>query len=199
MNLEANNYFKNETMGSDNKAIVPTGLRPFSKEASDVLLSVLSSTLRVFARHPFALHLYIHLTEAGVPGMKDGAMTGEQAADILRSLNYTGSGHLEHMPVRCLFVCWLLLLVVMCASCVVVVVVIFFFLLFTLTLSLSVFLTGSLVLESGKILRRSSVQCIGQSCRSILQCSLACSVWTVSQSVFWSLLRMCCWHVSCCH
>ena len=140
MNLEANNYFKNETMGSDNKAIVPKGLRPFSKEASDVLLSVLSSTLRVFARHPFALHLYIHLTEAGVPGMKDGAMTGEQAADILRSLNYTGSGHLEHMPVRCLFVCWLLLVVVMCASCVVVVVVVVVVIfLLTLSLSLSLF------------------------------------------------------------
>jgi len=98
MNLEANDYFKQETMGSDDKAIIPNGLRPFSKQASDVLVSVLSSTEPTFARHPLALHLYIHLTEAGVPGMKDGAMTGEQAADTLRSLNYTGSGHLEHMP-----------------------------------------------------------------------------------------------------
>jgi tetratricopeptide (TPR) repeat protein len=99
MNLEANNYFLHETMGPDaSTSVVPSGLRPYSKKANQVLTTMLSSPNRKFSRHPFALHLYIHLTEAGIPGLKDGAMVGEHAADILQRLNYTGSGHLEHMP-----------------------------------------------------------------------------------------------------
>ena len=47
--------------------------------------------------HPLALHLYIHLTEAGEPGT-DGAGIGEAAADLLATLNISMSGHLEHMP-----------------------------------------------------------------------------------------------------
>merc|ERR1712188_171440 len=47
--------------------------------------------------HPLALHLYIHLTEAGSPGHA-GAGIGEAAADKLAELNISGFGHLEHMP-----------------------------------------------------------------------------------------------------
>lgn len=52
-----------------------------------------------FWRHPLALHLYIHLTEPAVPGRGGpGAGWGESAADLIATLNLTGSGHLEHMP-----------------------------------------------------------------------------------------------------
>jgi hypothetical protein len=60
---------------------------------------MLASPDPTFAHHPLALHLYIHLTEAGVPGHGGkGAGLGEAAADAMRALNVTGSGHLEHMP-----------------------------------------------------------------------------------------------------
>ena len=45
---------------------------------------------------PLALHLYIHITEPLSPG--SDAAKGELSADKLARLNYTGSGHMEHMP-----------------------------------------------------------------------------------------------------
>ena len=99
MNLESNNYFKHETMGSDTQATVPQDLRPYSIVAYNVLRDMIYSPNTTFAYHPLALHLFIHLTEGGQPGhASKGAGLGEVAADRLLALNYTGSGHLEHMP-----------------------------------------------------------------------------------------------------
>ena len=98
MNLESNNYFCTETMGPDTAAKIPSDLRPYSSIAYTVLSTMLVSTDPVFYLHPLGLHLYIHLTEAGIPNSPVGAAMGEVAADRLKVLNYRGSGHLEHMP-----------------------------------------------------------------------------------------------------
>jgi len=99
MNLESNNYFFSETMGADSKAIIPNDFRPFSQLAYKTLTNMITSMDMKYSHHPLALHLFIHLTEAGVPGHNStGAGYGEIAADRLLLLNVTGSGHLEHMP-----------------------------------------------------------------------------------------------------
>eukprot|EP00968_Pinguiococcus_pyrenoidosus_P018923 scaffold1959_cov243-Pinguiococcus_pyrenoidosus.AAC.9 len=48
--------------------------------------------------HPMLHHLYIHVTEEGAPGDKDGAGRGEHSADRLAAGIYGDFNHLNHMP-----------------------------------------------------------------------------------------------------
>jgi hypothetical protein len=83
-------------------------LRPTAATAERLL----RSALRLDPRHPLALHLLVHVAEAGTPGPRPprlededkgaaatavAAWRGEAAADALASLRYP-QGHLIHMP-----------------------------------------------------------------------------------------------------
>jgi len=101
MNIESNDYYMGESMGDTNTTA--RKLRPYSARAAAVLQPMLERSATNgnprFWRHPLALHLWIHLTEPGIPGQGGpGAGRGEDAADLLAALHLTGSGHLEHMP-----------------------------------------------------------------------------------------------------
>ena len=66
-----------------------------ARPEAEAAIAAFQTVLRA-ADHPLALHLYIHITEPLSPGVD--ASAGEAAADALRLLNFTGSGHMEHMP-----------------------------------------------------------------------------------------------------
>lgn len=76
-------------------------LRPTAAQAEQLL----QRALRLDPRHALALHLYVHVAEAGVPGPAPGAAAadpvaawrGERAADALAALRLP-QGHLLHMP-----------------------------------------------------------------------------------------------------
>ncbi|KNC85190.1 hypothetical protein SARC_02609 [Sphaeroforma arctica JP610] len=101
MTLESTHYYTVETMDDTN--VTARLFNPYSRKANTILVGMLGpgadQSRTHYTLHPLALHLYLHLTEPGVPGHGGpGAGLGEHAADVLSSLNLTGSGHLEHMP-----------------------------------------------------------------------------------------------------
>jgi hypothetical protein len=79
----------------------PSGMYSTAQEAEVVLRNALK-----LSDNPMAMHLYIHLTEGGMPGSSAAehpnddlsATRGAAAATRLELLNISGSGHLEHMP-----------------------------------------------------------------------------------------------------
>ena len=75
----------------DSKEMTHGAASQSSQDAMNALEFVMSKV-----DQPLALHLYIHITEPLSPGAD--AAKGELSADKLAKLNYTGSGHMEHMP-----------------------------------------------------------------------------------------------------
>jgi len=75
----------------DSKEMTHGAASQSTKDAMEALEFVMS-----VVDQPLALHLYIHITEPLSPGAD--ASKGELSADKLAKLNYTGSGHMEHMP-----------------------------------------------------------------------------------------------------
>lgn len=67
------------------------GGKPLRPEATEIV-TTLESVLRRNPEHPWAIHLYIHATEAS-----DNPARAESYADTLGSL-VPGAGHLVHMP-----------------------------------------------------------------------------------------------------